>query len=246
MRIVAIADMHGKLDFTVPPCDLLIVAGDLLPDFAQYGRGSADAVQRQRAWFRQTFRAWRERQPAEACLATWGNHDWLGQHFDHDGAENPGDPHMVVDALVTYPTVHGAVNIWFSPWSNEFCGWAFMKEPEDLKAHYDAIPEGTDIIVSHAPPYGYGDITPYPNENKGDLHCGSKELLAAIERVKPPIVINGHIHGCYGARFIDVCDQHGTQARDCECKTFHQVAVYNVSVVNEQYQRVNAPTVIEL
>jgi hypothetical protein len=35
--------------------------------------------------------------------------------------------------------------------------WAFMKEAADLEAVYAQIPEGTEILVSHQPPYGFGD-----------------------------------------------------------------------------------------
>jgi hypothetical protein len=80
-----------------------------------------------------------------------------------------------------------------------------------------SIPEGTDIVVSHQPPYGCGD--------RG---LGSHELRAAIRRVKPRLVICGHIHEGFG-RF------------GCE-----GVTVYNVSVVDEQYRLVHEPTLIEL
>jgi Icc-related predicted phosphoesterase len=53
-------------------------------------------------------------------------------------------------------------------------------------------------------------------------------LLAAIERARPKIVICGHVHGAFG-------------------RSEHRgIPVYNVSVVDERYQLVNAPTVIDL
>jgi Icc-related predicted phosphoesterase len=57
---------------------------------------------------------------------------------------------------------------------------------------------------------------------------GSRELLLAIERARPKIVICGHVHGAFG-------------------QSEHQgIRIYNVSVVDEQYRLVNAPTVIDL
>jgi Icc-related predicted phosphoesterase len=102
-----------------------------------------------------------------------------------------------------------------------------MKSSHELAEVYAAIPEGVDILVSHQPPYGYGDHL--VDEQSGRVeHLGSPELLMAIERVKPRLVICGHIHG-----------GHGSFAHD-------RTAIYNVSVVNEQYRLVRGATVIDI
>ena len=81
--------------------------------------------------------------------------------------------------------------------------------------------------MSHQPPYGYGNR--YHDAASGNVtHLGSRELLAAIRRVRPRLVICGHVH-----------DGHGQF--DCD-----GVPVYNVSLVDEQYRLVYSPTVIGL
>lgn len=52
-------------------------------------------------------------------------------------------------------------------------------------------------------------------------HIGRRELLDAIERVRPKVVIRGHVHGGLG-------------------RSEHQrIPIYNVSVVDEAYRLVN-------
>ena len=77
MRIVALSDQHGFLP-GVPPCDLLIVAGDLCPDRFGPFMAAHDPHQQQ-AWFDWKIRPWLADAPATHKLLTWGNHDWCGQ-----------------------------------------------------------------------------------------------------------------------------------------------------------------------
>jgi 3',5'-cyclic AMP phosphodiesterase CpdA len=222
VRIIALSDQHGFLP-DVPACDLLIVAGDVCPD-AFGGRFAMDVPERQRAWFDQKYRPWLDRQPATHKVITWGNHDWCGQSCDFSADAPPRAAstslQIVTDALTTIDVGGERLTIWASPWSNQFGYWAFMKRPRDLAPHYDAIPEGIDLLVSHQPPYGYGDVVLD--------HLGSRELLAAIDRVRPRAVICGHIHEGHG------CYEHaGTP-------------IHNVSVVDEYYQLVHTPTLVRL
>jgi hypothetical protein len=183
--------------------------------------------ERQRAWFDRRIRPWLAASPATHKLLTWGNHDWCGQacRFDDDGPTRAAstDLQILVDEDTRVPSGTGtALTVWATPWSKWFGWWAFMKDPEELATIYAAIPAGVDILVSHQPPFGHGDLTV-----AGD-RAGSRDLLAAIERVRPRLVICGHIH-----------EGHG--------RTEHQgIPIYNVSVVDEHYRPVHAPTLIHL
>ena len=140
------------------------------------------------------------------------------------------DLQILVDEGTTVASAKGAgreMSVWATPWSNPFMRWAFMKRPSDLERVYAAIPDSIDVLVSHQPPYGYGDST-FDLDSRRVENVGSRELLVAIERVRPKLVICGHVHGGFG-------------------RYEHQgIPIYNVSVVNESYRLVNAPTVIDL
>jgi Calcineurin-like phosphoesterase len=229
MRIVAISDLHGHLPH-IPPCDLLIIAGDVCPD--RFGPFLAlHDPESQKAWFDQHIRPWLATSPATHKLLTWGNHDWCGQVCNFGSAvsaqASSTDLQILVDEGTTIPHAGGAVSIWATPWSNKFMLWAFMKHPSQLAATYAAIPAGIDVLVSHQPPLYYGDRV--SNGRAGRMaHVGSRELLAAIERVRPKLVICGHIHSGYGPY-----EHQG-------------IPIYNVSVVDEEYRLVHPPTVIDL
>lgn len=221
VKIVAVSDLHGNLP-VIPPCDLLLIAGDICPDFV--------ARAPQRAWFVNKFLPWAKAQPATDVFATWGNHDWLPRPAAAWADLVEARDLVKIDELVELPCALGVLKIWFTPWSNEFGAWAWMASEEDLAVTYARIPDGVDIIVSHQPAYGYGDV-PDPRYYIGESprNVGSKELLAAIGRVRPKLVFCGHIHGGYG-----------------EYEAIGGVKIYNCSLVDEGYRPVNPVTIVEV
>ncbi len=249
---MALSDQHGELP-DIPECDLLIVAGDNCLDYPKGHRdriGSGPQTERQEQWFRDVWIPWRDRQPAKMCVLTWGNHDYCGEKI-HAGANTvwhgpttvsiidaPFDDGDCAGNDGTKVDVGGLV-LWLTPWSSQFRDWAFMGTEDQLADRYAAIPEGIDILVSHQPPNGYGDgVAAYDMDKRDYIHLGSSALLAAIERVKPRIVICGHIHGGFGESVITHTAPEGEYGG--------ATTVYNVSLLNEAYQMVRQPTVIDL
>jgi hypothetical protein len=161
MRIVALSDQHGFLP-DVPPCDLLIVAGDVCPD--RFGPLMAvHAPEQQQAWFDRVARPWLAAAPATHRVLTWGNHDWCGQkcsfRTDSPRYARTTDLQILVDEGTTVPRDSGGeVSVWATPWSNPFMQWAFMKEPRGLQRVYAAVPNGVDVLVSHQPPVVCGHV----------------------------------------------------------------------------------------
>jgi Icc-related predicted phosphoesterase len=73
-------------------------------------------------------------------------------------------------------------------------GGAFgLSSAEDRSQLYAQIPEDTDILVTHGPPFGILDSAPHSG-----MHSGCRELLEAVMRVRPKLHVFGHVHGAYG------------------------------------------------
>jgi len=63
---------------------------------------------------------------------------------------------------------------------------------DDLAGVLSIIAETPDIIVSHQPPYGCGDLV------MKTMHVGSRNLAKYIEEKKPLLCLCGHIHEAFG------------------------------------------------
>lgn len=193
----------------VPDGDILIHAGDL-------------------TWFGTVFEMiqaldWLGSLPHSKKIFTLGNHDWLGLRdpylFRSLVETAKGELTYLQDYLVT---VDG-LKIYGSPYTPEFAGWAFMlPRGEPLRQKWSRIPDDVDILITHGPPYGIGDLT---EEGK---HEGCEELLQRILEVRPRYHISGHIHESYG-----VVETYG-------------ITFINASVLNRANQLVNAPIVLEI
>lgn len=178
MKIVAVSDLHGQLP-ELPPCDLLLLAGDLCPV-------SNHSLRFQGHWLDTEFRHWLSRVPARKIIGVAGNHDLV---FEKMPAWVPTD--LPWTYLQDSGTEWEELHIWGSPWQPWFYDWAFNGQPEQLRQIWAQIPATTDILVVHGPPRGYGDGVP---TSGGVRHEGCPHLLKRIETVQPRLVVFGHIH----------------------------------------------------
>jgi Icc-related predicted phosphoesterase len=209
--IACVADLHEHL-VDIPACDLLLIAGDV--SFAFKGDLAA-----KHAFLAGEFREWLDRVPAEEVVLVAGNHD---QSIEAWGLPEGLRCHYLQDAGVEL----FGLRIWGTPWQPWFYDWAFNAPRRDgetfLASKFGGIPDGTDIVVAHGPPRGYGDRT-----GRGE-HVGSTALVAALERVQPQLVVCGHIHEAHG-RFA-----------------LGATTIVNASLVDERYRPVNPVVEIEL
>ena len=73
-------------------------------------------------------------------------------------------------------TLECGLKIYGSPYSPEFCNWAFsLKSTQDKIDCWSKIPDDTDILITHTPPHGILD------ERKGSgFNTGDEVLLEEV------------------------------------------------------------------
>lgn len=204
IRFVCISDTHGKIEGSklhMPPGDVLLHAGD----FTQ--KGHMKEIEK--------FNSYLGALPYKVKVVIAGNHDLT---FDDNITEASlrtfGVQKSTVESYLSerglksvkqmltsaiyledsLVTVCG-INIYGAPWSpKHFRRMALqLRRGKELKNVWDKIPNETDILISHSPPCGHGDLT------GGNNNVGCVELLNTVQkRVKPKFHVFGHIHEGYG------------------------------------------------
>ena len=180
-RIVCISDTHTLHDrIEVPEGDILLHAGDIMNS----GYDSFDVF---------AFCNWYDSLPHKHKIFIAGNHDRFFENY----------PDKIPGILEKYPNilylqdkevVVEGIKIYGSPWQPAFCSWAFnLSRGEELKKVWNKIPDDTDLLITHGPPFGILDKTIYTNEN-----AGCEELLPVVKKIKPILHLFGHIHEGYG------------------------------------------------
>lgn len=219
--------------------DILIFAGDCS------GRGSKYDVDRFMNWF--------QLQPGIKVMIS-GNHDFFFDHKlrctkpRHSWEDNPETE--VKEMLAKYPEINYlddsgielfGLKIWGSPVQPWFHDWAFNRfRNTEIKTdgtleyqgdvangiipHWDIIPDDTDILITHGPPFMRGDGLCDRFKKHGEFpHVGCADLMNRIKQIKPKINVFGHIHEGHGISE----DEHTTYI--------------NASCLNEGYRPVNPP-----
>lgn len=180
MKITIISDTHGKHYELVdmPEGDMIIHAGDI----SSLGRVSEVIM----------FLDWFTKLPYKHKIFISGNHDFLFQvqpiYATALVKEYPG-----INYLENSSVEIDGIKIFGSPITPTFYNWAFMCDRDKIKPFWDAIPDDTDILITHGPPQGILDITKMTEEN-----VGCEELLKRVENIKPRFHIFGHIHSASG------------------------------------------------
>lgn len=183
-------NQHGK--FECPGGDILLHSGDFT------GRGTAQEVEQ--------FMLWMEMQDYSHKVVIPGNHDWdLEKNFDFwqkKFAEK--GIHLLNDSGVTLRGIQDGdgepyeIKVWGSPVQPWFHSWAFNRHIDKklankqhpwIKPHWDMIPEGTEILLTHGPPHLILDKVV-----RGGLDVGCPHLAKRVEELGIALHLFGHIH----------------------------------------------------
>jgi predicted phosphodiesterase len=229
MIIVAISDTHGRhSELKLPKGDVLVHAGDFCT------RGSYPEFE--------DFIIWFDKQPFEHKIFIAGNHDgcleaMIGSEdsllsaMKKTGRIKGENLHYLRDSSVVIDLgIKGTKKFYGAPWQPFFCDWAFQRQRgKEMAEKWALIPDDTDVLITHGPPYGHGDLAPaYFSKHKRNAGC--LELLKRIIEVKPLVHICGHIHCGYGRSESD------------EVKTLF----VNAATCNEKYEASNPAQEIDL
>ena len=173
MKIVAVSDTHRKYNkYKIPMGDVFIHCGDCM----SFGQGDIFA-----------FIKWMMNLPHKHKIFIEGNHDWVLEDQPDIVNRFPKEINYLEDGFVY---VEG-YKFYGSPWVR-YCEGIGAFGSTNLKEKWEDIPNDTDVLITHMPPFDYGDL------GWNNQKFGCKDLLNKIEEVKPRISIFGHVHSSGG------------------------------------------------
>lgn len=117
------------------------------------------------------------------------------------------------------------LKIYGSPWQPEFHNWGFNlpRNGIELQQKWSKIPDDTDILLTHGPPYQILDYT------MNSVHpVGCEKLQPRVFQVSPLVHAFGHIHDSWGQ------------------KTIHGIEFINGTIMDENYNPTNKPITVDI
>lgn len=116
-----------------------------------------------------------------------------------------------------------------------------MKRGEELLQKWNLIPEDTDILVTHTPPIGHGDLV------CSNIRAGCVDLLNVVQqRIKPKYHVFGHIHEGNGIRYSNSIYNTRIPFVDYGVSTDGKIIYVNGSICDINYMPNNLPIVFDV
>ncbi|TQD39601.1 metallophosphatase domain-containing protein [Haloflavibacter putidus] len=177
MNIICISDTHNQHRLlNIPYGEVLVHTGD----FTEGGtkREVVDFFK----WFAQ------QPHPYKVCIA--GNHEFYLEKINTTQLAEiiPSNVHYLFQSSICIENV----KFWGSPYSPINSRWAFSKTSNAIAKHWEKIPQDTDVLLTHTPPYNILD------ESEAEVALGCEHLRKRVEKIQPQFHIFGHLHNNYG------------------------------------------------
>lgn len=181
MKILHISDTHcNELQLPIPlDIDMIIHSGD------ESNSPNIQNIQECRS-----FLEWYSQLPIKYKILVAGNHstaianNWI--------ARDEIEAYGIIYLEHEYTEIEG-IKIFGSPYTPTFGNWSFMKSRQTINRLWDTVTEQVDILILHGPPKGILDLS-YDRDGNNLEKCGDKTLHKMIDRIKPKLVLFGHIH----------------------------------------------------
>jgi Icc-related predicted phosphoesterase len=218
MKLVCISDTHEQeSNVSLPEGDVLIHAGDITK------KGSLTALYK--------FCAWVKDQPFKHKVVICGNHDFCFQNPNAEEAVATMKQFGITYLQDSSIEIDG-ITFWGAPWQPWFHDWAFnVPRGPEIAAKWAAIPDNTQVLITHGPPFGILDCLLEDNPFFPAEKLGCEDLLEKISSLpKLKAHIFGHIHSGHGT-MKGPNDVMFVNAAICGDVHYHKAV--NQSIVND-------------
>lgn len=231
MKICAISDLHGYLP-EIEKSDILLIAGDISPLNIQFNKP------KMKTWLETEFAYWIKSLPVDKVYLVAGNHD---AYFEGINQMQMAEFRTQCGFKLVYLENNWVIHrhesklyrIFGTPYCHIFGNWPFMRTDERMEEYFKSIPDEVDIIISHDPPYGIGQVDQILQTTRWSNHLlehvGNPPIAKRLSEIKYKLLVCGHIH-----------------SGDHELFEFNGGQVVNVSIKDENYQPIYEPFYYEL
>ena len=215
MKLVIISDthnLHDKID--LPKGDILIHCGDAT------NRGTLTELYK--------FTSWMKDQNFDQKIAIAGNHDHCFQNENAIKAKDIMKQFGIIYLQDSGIEING-LHIFGQPWQPWFYDWSFnVPRGDEIAKKWTLIPDNTNILITHGPPYGILDLIEDDFSNR-DLHQGCEELKKKVDQLTQlKLHAFGHLHS--NEQLIKL----------------NKVNFVNAAIVDDNHKVIHKPTIIDL
>lgn len=115
-----------------------------------------------------------------------GNHDWGHLHFGKSWSKQTltNAIYLEEESIELF-----GYKIYGTPWQKPFYNWAFNIDDIRRKEKYNGIPDDTEVLITHGPPFGILDKL----EEGG--RAGDELLLERVKQLRDlKLNVFGHLH----------------------------------------------------